>query len=221
MDQPLCKGKPALHRRQFVGGLLGLSVLFQVVSSAAAQTASPQAVIEALHAKLLEAMTGEVAADFQGRYDLLAPVLQATFDYGSMAEVAVGRFWKDFSVEEQARYSALFTEVAIAAAASRFGPAKNVVFSIIGEREGPQGTRLVETTLKPGNKEQRTIGYLMKPSEDGTSWRAIDLFYEGTISELATKRSEYVSVLKSGGLVELERLLGEKLAQYQTGGAAD
>lgn len=205
-----------LHRRQF----LALSAAFLLLPKALkAEGETPEAVIERLHSALTQAMSGEVAADFQARYDLLAPSLSATFDYDFMAEVAAGRFYKDFSAEEQTRYRQLFTEISIATAASRFGPAKNVGFSIVGRREASDGSIVVDTELKVGSKAPRAIGYLMRPTADGTSWRAVDLFYESTISELATKRSEYVSVLKQGGLAELEQRLQEKLASYRAGQA--
>jgi len=51
---------------------------------------------------------------------------------------------------------------------------------------------LIEASGKP-----IVLNYLMH--ETGSSWKVIDVYLSGTVSELATRRSEFGSILKSGG----------------------
>jgi phospholipid transport system substrate-binding protein len=50
--------------------------------------------------------------------------------------------------------------------------------------------------------------------DSGGNWKVVDIYLTGTISELATRRSEFAALLKSGGpnaLIESLRQKTEKL----------
>ena len=42
-----------------------------------------------------------------------------------------------------------------------------------------------------------SLAYRMR--QDGGSWKVIDVFYNSTISQLTTQRSDFASTLSSGG----------------------
>jgi len=172
---------------------------------------TPEATIGTLNAGLLAAMQ-ETDGSYQQRFDRLDPLMQAAFDYDHMAQIAVGKYWNEFNEADRARYLELFTEVSVAAAASRFRERDGIALDITGTREGPQGTVLVDTKLTVGQGQPRQIAYLLR--DEGGDWRAIDLYYEGSVSELATKRSEYTSVIKMQGIEALLSALETKLASY-------
>lgn len=171
------------------------------------------AVVETLDQGLQEAMNGPVGGTFEERMALLEPIMEAAFDYPFMAQVAAGKYWAGFKPEEQAHYSELFAKVSVAAAASRFKSKPGAAFAITGLREANGGRRYIETTLTVPGRDPLKIAYLVQQGADG-AWKAVDLFYNGTVSELATKRSEYTSVLKSDGLAVLLSKLAAKVAQY-------
>ena len=172
---------------------------------------TPEATVETLNAGLLNAMK-QPEAGYQARFDRLDPLMQAAFDYDHMAEVAAGKYWSGFSEAERAHYLDLFTKISVAAAANRFREKPGVTFETTGTRPGPQGTTLVDTVLKVDQGQPRQITYLLRDS--GGDWRAIDVYYEGTVSELATKRSEYTSVIKMQGVEGLFAAMEKKLADY-------
>jgi phospholipid transport system substrate-binding protein len=174
---------------------------------------NPEATIESLNAGLLGAMSQPEGGGYQARFDRLDPLMQSAFDYPLMAQIAVGKYWAEFSEAERARYLELFSDVSVAAAASRFRERPGVGFEVTGTREGPQGGKLVDTLLTVGDGEPRKISYLLKEISPG-DWRAIDVYYDGSISELATKRSEYTSVIKMQGAEALFDSLQKKLASY-------
>jgi phospholipid transport system substrate-binding protein len=172
---------------------------------------TPEGTVDVLNAGLLAAMK-EPEAGYQARFDRLDPLMQAAFDYDHMAEIAVGKYWSSLSEAERTRYLDLFTKISVAAAASRFREKSGVTLATTGTRPGPQGTTLVDTTLKVDQGEARQITYLLR--DTGGDWRAVDVYYEGTVSELATKRSEYTSVIKMQGVDGLFAAMEKKLADY-------
>jgi phospholipid transport system substrate-binding protein len=55
----------------------------------------------------------------------------------------------------------------------------------------------------------------MRQAEAG--WQVIDVYLTGTISQLATQRSEFAGVLQQGGGDALVRLLDQRIASLRTG----
>jgi phospholipid transport system substrate-binding protein len=49
----------------------------------------------------------------------------------------------------------------------------------------------------------------------GDEWRIIDVYLKGTYSEVATKRSEYSSILRDKGVDALIRELDAKAAAFR------
>lgn len=194
--------------------LLVLALLaFAPARAQDADTTAAVAVVQTLNDGLQAEMNGPVGATFEERYALLQPLMSQSFDYPYMARIAAGRYWAGFTPEEQAEYAQLFEQVSVAAAASRFKSKPGSAFSIGGTREAAEGRRYVETTLTVPGRDPLKIAYLLQKDAAGT-WKAVDLFYNGTVSELATKRSEYTSVLKQEGLAALLSKLAAKAAQY-------
>lgn len=202
---------PSTVARLFAVLLLAAAALLAARPAEAAPTAA--GTVDALLQGLTAAMNDPAADSFAEREALLRPLMEGTFDYPYMAEVAAGRYWKDLDAATQERYVALFGDVSVAAAADRFRNRPGAGFTVTGEREGPDGTRFIETELTLPSGKNRTIAYLLRETEPG-NWRAVDLFFDSTISELATKRSEYTSVIKSQGIEVLLQKLEEKKADY-------
>ena len=75
------------------------------------------------------------------------------------------------------------------------------------------GGVIVQTRLIKGNGEPVTLNYLMRES-DG-KWQIIDVFLSGTISELATRRSEFTSVIRRDGAQGLLQLLDRRVAELK------
>jgi phospholipid transport system substrate-binding protein len=72
--------------------------------------------------------------------------------------------------------------------------------------------KLVKTRLVQSNGKAVDLNYLMKAGGDG--YRINDIFLNGTISELAGRRAEFTSILKSGGadaLIASIKAKGDKL----------
>jgi phospholipid transport system substrate-binding protein len=54
------------------------------------------------------------------------------------------------------------------------------------------------------------INYLVR--QNGGTWQIADVYLDGTISELATRRSEFASILRTQGINGLIAMLNNKAA---------
>jgi phospholipid transport system substrate-binding protein len=183
------------------------------LSPAAAQEASPVAVVEKLNAALLETMKEADGLGYEGRYRQLGPVLEASYDFPFMARVASGASWRDMSAEQQAHVVALFTEMSIASYAARFDGYGGETFEILGESEGPRDAVVVESRLLRPDDEPVGLNYLMR--DQGGAWRIVDVLLDGKFSELARQKAEFAAVLRNGGVADLQALLQAKIATLE------
>jgi phospholipid transport system substrate-binding protein len=182
-----------------------------VVTGAHAQLAVPAARVKTFYAALLETMKDAKRLGVEGRYKKLAPVLHSTFDLPAMTRIAVGPAWTSFTPEQQAATTAAFTRMTVATYASRFDGYDGERFEVDPKVVERGADRVVNTRLVTG-AETVTLNYLMRSS--GGDWKIVDVYLSGTISELASRRSEFSAILKSGGpdaLASTLRARGDKL----------
>jgi phospholipid transport system substrate-binding protein len=126
-----------------------------------------------------------------------------------MAEKSVGRHWKTFSQEDRATLVQTFIRYSIANYAGRFHGYSGQSFETLGEEPSARGTRLVRTQLVDPNDENVKLDYRLRAA-DG-DWRIVDVYLNGTVSELALRRSEYSSLIKREGLEALLAALDEHI----------
>jgi len=166
-------------------------------AEAPAEASPPVQVVETLHAALLGVMKDSEKLGYQGRYDRLTPVLKETYDTAFMAEKSVGRHWKDATPADQEKLVDTFSRFMIANYAGRFDGYSGQSFQIVGEEPSAQGTVLVRTRLTEPQGEGVQLNYRLHPT-NGT-WKIIDVYLNGTVSELALRRSEYASLIQREG----------------------
>jgi phospholipid transport system substrate-binding protein len=177
--------------------------------TAEAPATPPTKVIETLHSALLDVMTHAEELGYEGRCDRLSPVLQNLYDIPFMAEKSVGRYWKTASEEERKRLLETFTEFMIANYAGNFDGYSGQTFETLGQEESTHGTVLVRSRLLEPDGEATQLNYRLRPV-DG-EWKIIDVYLNGTVSELALRRSEYSSLIKREGFDSLLVALNEKI----------
>jgi phospholipid transport system substrate-binding protein len=188
------------------------ALLFYAGAAAAAETAasgSPVETVEKLHAALLSVMKDAKQLGYAGRYERLAPVLKETYDSVYMAEKSVGRHWQQASPADQTALVDTFSRFMIANYAGRFDKYSGQSFEIVGEEPSVQGTMLVRTRLINPKGENVQLNYRLHPV-DGR-WKIIDVYLNGTVSELALRRSEYVSTIRRDGWKALIVALDERI----------
>ena len=146
---------------------------------------------------LLDTMKQAKQLGIKGRYDKLAPVLAKSYDLGLMTQIAVGQSWNTLTPEQRQAIVTAFTRMTAATYASRFDGFSGEQFDVMQTVDQPNGDKIVKTQIIQSNGKPIALNYLVRKT--GNDWRIIDVYLNGTISELASRRAEFGAVLKSGG----------------------
>lgn len=176
------------------------AVLLALLVSATAlgESADPAASrVNGFYEVLLSTMQQGKRLGLKGRYDKLAPALSKTYDLASMAKTAMGPSWGEFTPEQQREVVKAFSRMTIATYASRFDDFSGEQFDFAQTVDQPNGDKIVKTHIVQSSGKTVALNYLMHKS--GAEWKIMDVYLDGAISELATRRSEFGSILKSGG----------------------
>jgi len=197
-------------RRRILQTTLALAALWMTRSTA--QSGDPAvARIRAFYDTLLAVMKDADRLGLRGRYDKLAPAIQATFDLAAMTRIAVGSDWSAIPADQRTALIEAFSRMTIATYASRFDGFSGEHFVVEPAAETRSTGRVVHTRLVQSNGVPIVLNYLMRGS--GDNWKVVDIYLTGIISELATRRAEFASVLKSGGPPALVQSLNAQADQ--------
>lgn len=175
----------------------------------------PAGVIEAFYKVLLETMRNAERLGFEGRRQTLAPAIDQAYNLPLMARLSIGPQWNGLSADEQRRFTQAFRELTLSTYAARFDGYSGEQLLVEPGAQSVQGGTIVRSKIVQSDGEPVQIDYLMR--QDGDSWKIIDVYLKGTVSELATRRSEFSSVLRRDGAEALLRLMDRKIAEARAG----
>jgi phospholipid transport system substrate-binding protein len=208
-------------RRRLLLTCGGALVLCTAPACAEGESADPAVKqIRAFYDSLVAVMKQAKQLGIRGRYEKLSAPIRASFDLAAMTRIAVGTDWSSIPVEQQTALVDAFTRMTIATYANRFDGYSGERFEADAISETRATGRIVHTKLVQSNGEAIALNYLMRDS--GGAWKVVDIYLTGTISELATRRSEFAAILRSGGpsaLIESLRQKTEKLMRAAAPGA--
>lgn len=163
-------------------------------------------VVRGFYAALVSAMKD--GGSFEGRVSRLQGAVGSAFNTREMMRTASGSGWVKASPEKQDSLAKAFHTFTVANYANQFKSFDGQKFEVNGEKDGPNaGEKIVETTLADG-ADKHELNYLMRKSDKG--WQIVDVYVDGTISEMATRRGEFGSVLRTSGPDALLNLLEQK-----------
>jgi phospholipid transport system substrate-binding protein len=197
----------ATPTRRFCAGWLGLSLATAVAPSIGHAEANPQDTISRFYGTLLTTMKSGAALGTKGRYEQLAPAIRQDFDLPYMARMAVGSSWARLSDDQKKQVSDAFARYITATYADNFSGYSGERLEVTGQQTNSYGT-IVQSRIVKSNGEPVSFNYLMR--QDNGEWRVGDIYLTGTISQLATLRSQFSSVLDHGGAEGLAATLNRK-----------
>ena len=180
---------------------LGASVvaaLLIATSGARAASADPAAQqIEAFDASVIEVMKAAKGLGVQGRYRRLEPAVARAFDASTMIRFAVGPSWSTIPAAQQQSLTAAFQRLTAAGYAHNFNGYTGETFQVDPNvvTRGPD--KVVQTKILSPGSAPVVISYRMR--QTGGAWKIIDVFYNGSISQLTTRRADFSATLTSGG----------------------
>jgi phospholipid transport system substrate-binding protein len=197
---------------------LAFCALLAAMSAARAEApddAAVRAPVEHLYAGLGDVMKRSGSLDFAGRYTALEPVVGESFDLAFMAELILGRPFKELTPDQQKTWLETFARLTTSTYADRFDSDSGVRFEIDRVEPAAQGTALVRTRLLRTDGEPVKLDYRMRKT--GAGWRISDVFLSGTVSELALRRSEYGALMRRDGFDALLAAVQKKIAAAEAG----
>jgi phospholipid transport system substrate-binding protein len=183
--------------------LLALGLFMSPASAAekaapAHQDVSATALVKNFYAQLTDTMKQGEQLGFAGRVKKLEPVVKATFNLPLMARFSAGPAWLKATPVEQDKLVESFSAFSVANYASQFAKYDGEKFDVLGEKPASGGGIIVETTLTPKDSGPVTLNYLVRPDEKGQP-RIVDVYLDASISQLATRRSEFSAIIRDGG----------------------
>jgi phospholipid transport system substrate-binding protein len=187
--------------------LFAAALMLWVGAAQAAASGSASEAIRKFYEVLLNTMKTGPALGAAGRYRALQLAVAETFDLPYMTTLAVGPKWADLSASERARVINAFQHYTVANYANEFDAYNGQQFRVSGEQLRDSDA-IVDTDIVKGDGTSVAVKYRLHPA-DG-SWRIIDVYLDGSISQLAIRRSEFSSVLNQQGVNGLIATLNQK-----------
>jgi phospholipid transport system substrate-binding protein len=198
--------KVGLRRLPVLLWAMALTVLLGLVPLRAQTPSTAVAKIQSYYQQLMPTIQQAARLSVRERDKRFSPVFAAVFDIPTMTRLAVGPTWKNFTAEQQAAARDAFARFIVAEYASQIKDYSGESFVVDPETtpESRGGGEIVKTKLlQPGGRVVN-INYLVRRE------RVVDIYLNGTISDLAMRRDEFSSVIAGGGADALIKRLQER-----------
>ena len=155
-----------------------------------AAPASGGDIVRGLYDALLGTMKNGRTLGQSGRFTQLEPVIRRSFDIPSMTRLSVGTSWAGLSEAQRQQLTDGFGRYISAIYADRFDSYAGQKLQVIGEQPNPAGI-MVKSQIVKANGEPVKVDYMMR--RNGEGWLISDIYLDGAISEVATRRSEFAA----------------------------
>ena len=172
--------------------------------------------VKGLYDALLNTMKNGRILGQSGRFAQLDPVIRRSFDIASMARLSIGSSWAGLSENQRQQITDSFGRYISAIYADRFDSYAGQKLEVTGEQPASSGV-MVRSQIVKASGEPVKVDYMMR--RNGEGWLISDIYLDGAISEVATRRSEFSTILKNEGIDGLIAALNRK-ADILTGTTA-
>ena len=201
--------------------LLAFSLLFTSTMSAAEQSPSPSTAMESastvvkdFNSALVASMKGGEKLGFEGRYKMLSPVVDKTYDFPFIARLSVGSHWASLSPQQKDTLVQTLKKFTIANYAAEFDRYEGQKLTVDSTQQLRPGTDMVKSTFVGSRgKNEHTFDYLLHKTD--SAWKVINVVVDG-VSDLSLKRSEYTEIIESQGFGALISKLQARIAELST-----
>jgi phospholipid transport system substrate-binding protein len=203
MRKPML-AKSLLWRGVALAAGVGLAMLSCPVH---AVPASGGDTVQGLYDALLGTMKNGRILGQSGRFTQLEPVIRRTFDISSMTRLSVGASWAGLSEAQRQQLTDSFGRYISAIYADRFDSYAGQKLQVTGEQPAAAGV-MVRSQIVKANGDPVKVDYMMRRAGEG--WLISDIYLDGAISEVATRRSEFAAILRTDGVDGLIAALNRK-----------
>ncbi len=154
---------------------------------------------------LLATMKDAKALGVNGRYKKLEPAIDAAFDFATMTKRTVGPQWDSMPQPDRDKLIAAFRRLTIADYAHNFDGYGGETFVVDPTVQERKGDKVVSSKMIVPGKQAIPFVYRMDQTPKG--WKIVDIFLNGYVSEVATRRADFAATLKNGGAGALAQKL--------------
>ena len=130
----------------------------------------------------------------------LINLVKNTYNAEKMIAKIIGDTWKKTNEKDQQEIVIIFQEYIAKNYFKRFKKIKNPIFDYKESKKISEKLMLIKTILVV-DKEEVSINYLL--IFDKNQWRIFDVLLAGSISEIATKKSEFSGFIRDGKISPL------------------
>ena len=179
------------------GGAVGVAAMGWPAAAQAAASDPATQQINALNAALIETMKAGKSQSVRQRFRRLEPTVARTFDFATMTRFAVGPTWAKVPAAQQAQLIDALKRLTVASYVHNFDGYSGQTFTVDPNVRTQGPDKVVSTHLNSPGEAPVPIAYRMRQS--GGTWKIVDVFYNGSISQLTTRRSDFTATLAKGG----------------------
>ena len=141
-------------------------------------------------------------------YNLIKNLVAQTYNVEKMISIIIGKKWNQIKVVKQKEIISVFNEYVIKNYIKRFKKIKQIDFENLSSKEVRKNYFLVKTKLKILEEDDVKIDYLL--IKNNGEWKIFDVLLAGSVSEIATKKSEFNSFISNNNIEGLIQALKSK-----------
>ena len=139
----------------------------------------------------------------------ISQIVSDTYDIKKMSKIILGNSWTLSNSSERERFIKVFNLYISSNYIDRFQNSKEFNYQYEGIDTLGENYRIAYTIFKFGETERLKINYMLIKNHN--KWLIFDILLNGSISEIATKKSEFKETLSDGGINSLISLISKKL----------
>jgi phospholipid transport system substrate-binding protein len=164
---------------------------------------------------LLQIMKAGGATPFSKRFDMLAPVIDQTFDLAAILQASVGTStWQTLSADQREMLLKEFRRYMVASYVSSFNGYNGQRFTVNPETRIVGDEQVVRTKIVPVSGDGHDLDYVLR--QDSSGWRIVDVLADGAVSRVAVQRSDFRQLIRQGGAPALGQSLRVKADNLST-----
>lgn len=135
-------------------------------------------------------------------------VISKTYDIKKMSKIILSRYWVEHKTEENNKFIEVFTSYISRNYLKRFDKVKSIDIVYKSVEDLGENYKVAQVSYKFNNTDNLNLNYMLIKNKE--EWLIFDVLINGSISEVATKKSEFAETLKLGGIRSLIDLISNK-----------
>lgn len=161
--------------------------------------------LDLLHSSLSKISNEEINKE---NLSFVLKIIQETYDAKKMGKMIINNNWKSLSSYEQKEFVEVFEKFIAVNYLRRFSKIKRVDFKTQNIKKINENFRLVNISMTLNTSEKIELGYLLHYTKN--NWLIFDVLVDGSISEIATRKSDFNNIINDQGFKKFISILKEK-----------